>query len=30
MWNDIVTKFHEDFYRRSLNIKVLSQKFERL
>jgi hypothetical protein len=24
------TKFHEDWYRRSSNIKVLPQKFERL
>jgi hypothetical protein len=27
---DILTKFHEDWYRRSSNIKDLPQKFERL
>jgi hypothetical protein len=27
---DVHTKFHEDWYRRSSNIKVLPQKSERL
>jgi hypothetical protein len=26
----MITKFHGDWYRRSSNIKVLPQKFERL
>jgi hypothetical protein len=30
MWHDIHTKFHEDWYRRSSNIKGLPLKFERL
>jgi hypothetical protein len=30
MWHDIITKFHEDCYRRSSNIKIRSQIFERL
>jgi hypothetical protein len=30
MWYDISTKFHEDWYRRSSNIKVMPQKCERL
>jgi hypothetical protein len=30
MLHDILTKFHEDCYRRSSNIKVLPLKFERL
>jgi hypothetical protein len=29
MRHDILTKFHEDCDRRSSNIKVLAQKFER-
>jgi hypothetical protein len=27
-WHDINTKFHEDWYMRSSNIKIMSQKFE--
>jgi hypothetical protein len=30
MWHDILTKFHEDWFRRSSNIKVQPQKFERM
>jgi hypothetical protein len=30
MWHDIRTKFHEDWYRHSINIMVLPQKFGRL
>jgi hypothetical protein len=30
MQHDILTKFHEDLYGHSSNIKILSQKFERL
>jgi hypothetical protein len=30
MWHDIYTTLHEDWYRCSSNIKVLSQKFEGL
>jgi hypothetical protein len=30
MWHDKHTKFHEDWYGRSNNIKVLPQKFEGL
>jgi hypothetical protein len=30
MWYDILTRFHGDWYRRSSNIKILPQQFERL
>jgi hypothetical protein len=30
MWHDVHTKFQEDWYRRSSNITVLPQQFERL
>jgi hypothetical protein len=29
-WHDVHAKFHEDWYRHSSNIKVLSQQSERL
>jgi hypothetical protein len=30
MWHDILTRFHEECYRRSRNVKVLLQKSEKL
>jgi hypothetical protein len=30
MWHDIHTKFQEDLWRSSSNIKVLPQEFEKL